>query len=249
VRVRDDDAGCGDPAGSLDSEPAGGAGDADDGAAGGLDRAGAGDRGIGCRCHGRGAGERPEGIDAGDGVDQRSRRHALVDRGEDDGALDVPPGLCLPGQVEDGCGDDPAEREPGGGAEQEPACGVERAQRRDDEERRADDPTRDAGEAADQRADEHGADERGDRDPLCLVVGEQPRPDLGAEPGSADQPGEREDADHEPAPQPCEREQHDRGERDPVDDRHPDGYAFGARIPAGADPRPLPRGTATMPRL
>ena len=69
-------------------------------------------------------------------------------------------------------------------------------------------------------AEHDRAAERDERRVRRLAPGEELRRELGAEIRAGDDPGEREGAADEPAPEPVQRRERDHGHRDPVDRRH-----------------------------
>ena len=152
VGVRDDEVRRRDPAGALDAEAAGGPGDAEDAGSRPATPALWSSAGSGGGDLRQRPADRRERVDARDRIEQPRRRHPLVDLAEDPRALHLLAQLRLAGHVQrDGAGD-PDDRRPGRRAEHEPAERVEHAQRRHDEEARADRVARDRRRAL----DEHG---------------------------------------------------------------------------------------------
>ena len=220
VRVRDDEVRRGDPARAFDAEPARRPGDAEDTRARQADARTVEQRGIGrgdARLRPENRGER---VDARDRVEQSRRRHALVELAEDPRALDLLAELHLAGHVErDGPGD-PDDRRAGDGAEHEPAG--ESSTRSGGTTKRLDRIAFPAiaADALEQEAEHDGPAERDERRVRRLAPGEELRRELRAEVRAGGDPGEREGASDEPAPEPVQRRERDHGRRDPVDRRH-----------------------------
>ena len=127
VRGGDDDAGCRDPTAPRDPEPASGAEDAHDAGRGSADD-GVVDHGRCGRLIGdRRAGDRRERIDAREHVQEPLRRDDVVEATEDLRALNALAQRALVREQQRGRAADPDEREPGGGADHEPARTVQRA--------------------------------------------------------------------------------------------------------------------------
>ena len=220
VRVRDDEVRRRRPARAGDAETAGAAGDAEDAVAGGADARACQQRRIGWRNVRLRPADREERVDARDRVEQARRRHTLVDLAEDPRALHLLSQLPLAGQVERDRAQDPDDRGAGGGAEHEPAEGVEPPQRRQREEAR---PDRAAGHRRDalEEDHEHGRPaERDERRVRRLAAGEELRRELGAEVRADGDPGQSEQPADEPAPEADQSGERDHADRDPVDGRH-----------------------------
>ena len=164
--------------------------------------------------------DRRERVDARNCVEQSRRRHARVELPEDPRTLDLLAELYLAGHVERNGTGDPHDRRPGDSAEHEPAARVERAQRRQHEEARADRVPGHRGQALKEEAERDGSSERDERGICRLGPGEELGRELRPEVRARDDPGEREGAPDETPPEPVQRREGDHGRRDPVDRRH-----------------------------
>ena len=220
VSVRDDEVRRGDPAGAFDPEPARRPDDAEDARARQADTRTVEQGRVG-RADARHRSEnRRERVDARDCVEQPRRRHARVQLPEDPRALHLLAKLHLARNVERHRAGDPHDRRPRDSAEHEPADRVERAQRRQDEEARANRIPGHRRDALQEEAERDRSAERDERRVRRLAPGEELRRELRAEVRTGDDPGEREGASDETSPQPVQRREADHGRRDPVDRGH-----------------------------
>ena len=183
-------------------------------------------------------------------VDQPVRRQLLVEAGEDRRVLRVVAQLGLAREVEEHRADGPAEREPGDGAEHAAADVVEEPKRAEHDEQPPQVPPGQRADGLADRGAHHRTAERDERQPAREVTADQRRPDAGAEVEADREPGEREDADHEPTPEARERGQDDERDGDQVEGRHSSRFARERRSPAppARVVRPDPDAAATILR-
>ena len=236
VGVRDDEPLRGDPAGALDPEPARVADHPHDAQRGPVDalrpehgRVGRGDAR-------RRAGEDSERVDPREGVDQPRRRQLVVQRREDAGVPRVRPQPRLAREIEEDRADRPAEREPDRGAEEAARDVVEEAQRAEHGERLAEAVAELGAERLPDRPEHHRAREPDDGQPAREVAAHERRHDACTEVEPDEEAAEREDARHEPAPEPRERGERNQPDRDEVEQRHASRFARATFIPRYLEP-------------
>ncbi len=211
----------GEPAASLDADPARGAEHLDDATGRTSDRRVADDARARRQRRRLRADDRRERVDAREQVEERARRQCGVELLHDRRALDLLPQPRL-GRGEEGHRRaDPDDRQAERAAEEEAAGRVEQPQGRQPQ------PAADEGAGVErseleEHRSQHGADEPRDRRPRRAGPASQDvRGDAGADVRTDHKPDERERADDKAAPQARERrEEHDR-DRDPVGEVEP----------------------------